>query len=82
MSAGRCRICKLYKFTVMASCSKIGDVGVSQEESDDRDSDDTDKTATSRKKKRLKRYCMFNSEWLKEFHPWLAKIDDFTANCI
>ena len=50
MSAGRCRICKLYKFDVglMASWSKIGYVGVSQEESDDRDSDDTDKTATPR----------------------------------
>ena len=66
----------------MASCSKIDDVGVSQEESDDRDSDNTDKTATPRKKKRLKCYCMFNSERLKEFQPWLAKIDDFTANCI
>ena len=51
----------------MASCSKIDDVGVSQEESDDRDSDNTDKTATPRKKKRLKHYCMFNSERLKEF---------------
>ena len=56
VSAGRrCRICKLYKFNVMAPCSKIGDVGVSQEESDDRDFDDTDKTATPRKKKRPKR---------------------------
>ena len=32
--------------------------------------------------KRKKRYCVFNKDWLKEFAPWLAKVDDATGNCI
>ena len=40
-------------------------------------------TPPKKKAKLAKRYCVLQSEWLKEEGmSWLSKVDDFTANCM
>lgn len=63
-------------FTLMASSQSIKESGSELESNVD------DILTQTPPKKKAKRYCVFNSDWLaEESLSWLSKVDDFTANC-